>query len=154
VDQLWLHRRRGRSKSLIFADGRTAIISRYGVDHTGFASKVTTCTWTGSVPPAVAGGSMFSVRYSRGFWGSKVLTHPLPRTVLTRSKCISGLLRQSRSYQNVLTIHAISHPNGRDANQASAQIKFELSQRPTISYAPLLRLLNSARPPFPLNLQA
>jgi hypothetical protein len=42
----------------------------------GFASKVTTCTWTGSVPPAVAGGSMFSERYSRGSWGSKVLTPP------------------------------------------------------------------------------
>jgi hypothetical protein len=42
----------------------------------GFASKVTTCTWTGSVPPAVAGGSMFSVRYKRGFWGSTVFTPP------------------------------------------------------------------------------
>jgi DNA-binding response OmpR family regulator len=40
---------------------------RFAEQLESFASKVTSCTWTGSVPPAVAGGSMFTRRYYRGF---------------------------------------------------------------------------------------
>jgi hypothetical protein len=43
-------------------------------------SKVSSRTWTGSVPPAVAGGC--AARRPQ-----KLHTLPLPRVVLTRSKC-------------------------------------------------------------------
>ena len=43
-------------------------------------------TWTQSVPPAVAGGSMIGMRHSMDFESNRS-THPLPRVVLTVSKC-------------------------------------------------------------------
>src|SRR6185369_17826812 len=62
-----------------------------------FALKVRKCAWTGSVQGAVATWSVISMRYFPTIVDSHDLTRSLPLPVLTRSKCDSPLLRQSRS---------------------------------------------------------
>jgi hypothetical protein len=49
-------------------------------------------TWIRSVPPAVAGGSVMSMRYC-----SQWLTHPLPQVVLTLSNSESDFKQVNRS---------------------------------------------------------
>ena len=52
-------------------------------------------TWIGSVPPAVAVGSVISMRYFLTIFDFHGLTHPLPRAVLTRSNNDFRLLRKN-----------------------------------------------------------
>ena len=58
-------------------------------------SKVRRRSWTGSVPPAVAGGYVVDTLDFVIVSEMPGRTHPLPQVVLTQSKRVLGLLMQS-----------------------------------------------------------